>query len=157
MGDTESDMMNPMRLHPFEDELDDFEYEEEHVDLDVEVSAYDEDDDDEGVLGNEKEYQAYLKKNMRRLNNVMLNFAVGLGKKPEEHRLLFHKAKPGRAMMATIKAETDLLGKLKQSGLQVNEVDKEAFIAASKSIYDEFGKDVTGAKPLIDKAVALGK
>lgn len=68
----------------------------------------DEDDDDEGVLGNEKEYQAYLKKNMRRLNNVMLNFAVGLGKKPEDHRLLFHKAKPGRAMMATIKAETDL-------------------------------------------------
>lgn len=56
-----------------------------------------------------------------------------------------------------IKAETDLLGKLKQSGMQVNEVDKEAFIAASKSIYDDFGKDVTGAKSLIDKAVALGK
>jgi TRAP-type transport system periplasmic protein len=55
------------------------------------------------------------------------------------------------------KEETELLGKLKAAGMQVNEVDKNAFIAASKGIYEEFGKDVAGAKPLIDKAVALGK
>jgi TRAP-type transport system periplasmic protein len=55
------------------------------------------------------------------------------------------------------KEETELLGKLKQAGMQVNEVDKNAFIAASKAIYDDFGKEVAGAKPLIDKAVALGK
>jgi tripartite ATP-independent transporter DctP family solute receptor len=55
------------------------------------------------------------------------------------------------------KEETELLAKLKQSGIQVNEVDKEAFIAASKGIYEEFGSEVAGAKPLIDKAVALGK
>ncbi|NDP46833.1 MAG: TRAP transporter substrate-binding protein [Sulfuriferula multivorans] len=56
-----------------------------------------------------------------------------------------------------VKAETELLAKLKQSGMQVNEVDKEAFINASKPIYEEFGKEVAGARPLIDKAVALGK
>ncbi len=56
-----------------------------------------------------------------------------------------------------VKAETDLLEKLKQSGLKVNEVDKNAFIAASKGIYEEFGKDVSGAKVLIDRAVALGR
>ena len=56
-----------------------------------------------------------------------------------------------------VKQETELLGKLKQAGMQVNEVDKGAFIAASKGIYEEFGKEVAGAKPLIDKAVALGK
>jgi TRAP-type transport system periplasmic protein len=55
------------------------------------------------------------------------------------------------------KEETELLAKLKQSGMQVNEVDKDAFVAASKGIYEEFGKEVAGAKPLIDKAVALGK
>jgi TRAP-type transport system periplasmic protein len=55
------------------------------------------------------------------------------------------------------KDDDDLLAKLKQAGMQVNEVDKEAFIAASKKIYDDFGKEVAGAKPLIDKAVALGK
>jgi tripartite ATP-independent transporter DctP family solute receptor len=55
------------------------------------------------------------------------------------------------------KDDEELLGKLKQAGMQVNEVDKDAFVAASKPIYDEFGKEVPGAKELIDRAVALGK
>jgi TRAP-type transport system periplasmic protein len=53
-------------------------------------------------------------------------------------------------------SEKSLLDKLKESGMQVNEVDKAAFIKASKPIYDEFGKEVKGAKELIDKAVQLG-
>jgi TRAP-type transport system periplasmic protein len=53
--------------------------------------------------------------------------------------------------------DNDLLGKLKAAGMQVNDVDKDAFIAASKPIYDEFGKEVPGAKEVIDRAVALGK
>ena len=56
-----------------------------------------------------------------------------------------------------VKDEGDLLEKLKKDGMQVNEVDKTAFITASKTIYDEFGKEVAGAKALIDHAVALGK
>ena len=55
------------------------------------------------------------------------------------------------------KDDTDLLGKLKAAGMQVNEVNKDAFIAASKPIYQEFGKEVPGADALIDKAIALGK
>jgi tripartite ATP-independent transporter DctP family solute receptor len=55
------------------------------------------------------------------------------------------------------KQEVELLGKLKASGIQVNEVDKPAFVAASKNIYEDFGKEVAGAKELIDTAVALGK
>ncbi|MEY3381834.1 MAG: hypothetical protein RL468_2432 [Pseudomonadota bacterium] len=55
------------------------------------------------------------------------------------------------------KDESELLAKLRQSGIQVNEVNKDAFIAASKTIYEEFGKEVAGAKALIDKSVALGK
>ena len=51
--------------------------------------------------------------------------------------------------------DDELLGKLKKEGMQVNDVDKDAFVAASKSIYDEFGKDVPGAKELIDRAAAL--
>lgn len=53
--------------------------------------------------------------------------------------------------------ENDLLGKLKSGGIAVNEADKDAFIAGSKSIYEEFGKEVPGAQALIDKAIALGK
>ena len=53
------------------------------------------------------------------------------------------------------KDEEDLLAKLKQAGMQVNDVDKDAFVKASTSIYDEFSKEVPGAKAAIDKANAL--
>jgi tripartite ATP-independent transporter DctP family solute receptor len=55
-----------------------------------------------------------------------------------------------------VKDEGDLLEKLKADGMQVNDVDKPAFIKASKTIYNEFGKEVAGAQALIDRAVALG-
>ena len=66
-------------------------------------------------------------------------------------------AKEAQAFVYATAAKDDeeLLGKLKQAGMQVNEVDKDAFVAASKSIYDEFGKEVPGAKALIDRATAL--
>jgi tripartite ATP-independent transporter DctP family solute receptor len=51
--------------------------------------------------------------------------------------------------------EEELLGKLKQAGMQVNDVDKDAFVTASKPIYDEFSKEVSGAKAAIDRANAL--
>jgi tripartite ATP-independent transporter DctP family solute receptor len=52
--------------------------------------------------------------------------------------------------------DTDLLNKLKAAGMQVNEANKEAFIQASKPIYEEFSKEVPAAKALIEKALALG-
>ncbi|MGZ8259395.1 MAG: TRAP transporter substrate-binding protein [Caldimonas sp.] len=55
------------------------------------------------------------------------------------------------------KEETDLLVKLKQAGMQVNEVDKDAFVAASKPIYEEFSTEVAGAKALLDQSAALRK
>jgi tripartite ATP-independent transporter DctP family solute receptor len=54
------------------------------------------------------------------------------------------------------KDEDDLLAKLKAGGIQVNNPDKNAFVAASKPVYEEFGKEVSGAKALIDRAIALG-
>jgi len=53
--------------------------------------------------------------------------------------------------------ETDLLKKIKEAGVQVNEVDKQAFIEASQPIYDEFGETVSGGADLIDRALALGE
>jgi len=55
------------------------------------------------------------------------------------------------------KAEDDLLAKLKSGGMQVNTPDKNAFIAASKPVYEDFAKEVNGAKQVIDRAIALGK
>ena len=51
-----------------------------------------------------------------------------------------------------------LLQKMKASGsIQVNEANKDAFIAASKPVYAEFAKEVPGAQEIIDRAIALGK
>ena len=43
------------------------------------------------------------------------------------------------------------------AGMQVNTPNKDAFIAASNPVYDEFGKEVSGAQQLIEKSIALGK
>jgi tripartite ATP-independent transporter DctP family solute receptor len=53
--------------------------------------------------------------------------------------------------------DESLYKKLKDVGMQINDADKEAFIKASKPIYDEFAKEIPGGKELIDKSLALGK
>ncbi len=72
-------------------------------------------------------------------------------------KILEDTAKETQAYVYQMAARDDdeLLAKLKKGGMQVNDVDKDAFVAASKTIYDEFGKEVPGAKELIDRAVAL--
>ncbi len=55
------------------------------------------------------------------------------------------------------KDEGELLAKLRSAGMQVNTPNKDAFISASKAVYDEFAKEVSGSKEVIDRAIALGK
>jgi TRAP-type transport system periplasmic protein len=55
------------------------------------------------------------------------------------------------------KDDEELLGKIKAAGVQVNTPNKDAFIAASKPVYEEFAKEVKEAKEVIDRAIALGK
>ena len=53
------------------------------------------------------------------------------------------------------KGDKELLAKITAAGTKSNEVDKKAFVAASKDIYADFGKEVKGAQALIDKANSL--
>ena len=53
--------------------------------------------------------------------------------------------------------DNDLLGKLRAAGMQVNTPNKDAFIAASKPVYEDFAKEVAGSKEIIERAIALGK
>jgi len=78
---------------------------------------------------------------------------------PDVRKILEDTAKETQAYVYEVAAkdDEDLLGKLRAAGMQVNEVDKNAFIVASKPIYEEFGREVPGAKELIDRATALGK
>ncbi len=53
--------------------------------------------------------------------------------------------------------ETELLGVIKDAGVEVNEADKQAFIDASQPIYDEFASSVEGGGDLIKTVLDLGK
>lgn len=55
------------------------------------------------------------------------------------------------------KLETDLLNNLKEGGITVNTADKDAFIEASKPIYDEFASSVDGGGELIETVLGLAK
>jgi tripartite ATP-independent transporter DctP family solute receptor len=53
------------------------------------------------------------------------------------------------------KLDTDLKQKLIDGGMEFNQADREAFVAASKPVYDQFAAEVEGGAELIDKALAL--
>jgi tripartite ATP-independent transporter DctP family solute receptor len=54
--------------------------------------------------------------------------------------------------------DSELLEQIQaESDIEVNEPDKDAFIAASGAIYEEFGSQVEGGKAMIDKAISLGQ
>jgi tripartite ATP-independent transporter DctP family solute receptor len=75
---------------------------------------------------------------------------------PEVQKALADAAVEVQPTVYKIAAELDetLLAKLKEAGMQVNEVDKQAFIAASNAIYKEFATQVPDGQALIDKALA---
>jgi len=51
--------------------------------------------------------------------------------------------------------ETELLEKIKEAGVEVNEADKQAFIDASGTIYEAFSSEVTGGGDLVENAQSL--
>jgi tripartite ATP-independent transporter DctP family solute receptor len=53
------------------------------------------------------------------------------------------------------KLDADLEQKLVDAGMQFNEADREAFVAASQPIYEQFAEEVEGGAELIEKAMAL--
>lgn len=78
---------------------------------------------------------------------------------PDVQKILSDTAVEMQPVVYKMAADLDnkLLDDIKKNpNIKVNEVDKDAFIKASKSIYEDFGKEVPGGKELIDKALALG-
>jgi TRAP-type transport system periplasmic protein len=69
-------------------------------------------------------------------------------------QVLDEAAKTTQAFVYKTAAEQDrdLLQKFKDAGLQVNEVDREAFVKASQPIYEQFAKEVANGKDLVDRA-----
>ncbi|MEK9920918.1 MAG: TRAP transporter substrate-binding protein, partial [Luminiphilus sp.] len=51
--------------------------------------------------------------------------------------------------------ESELLAVIKDAGVEVNEADKDAFVEASKPIYEAFAAEVEGGQELIDAVLGL--
>jgi len=77
---------------------------------------------------------------------------------PEDVRAILEetaKETQGYVYETAAQLETDLLEKLKAGGMEVNQADNDAFIAASKGIYDEFATSVPGGGEMVEKALSL--
>ena len=74
-------------------------------------------------------------------------------------KILEDTAKENQAFVYEKAARDDneLLDKIKAAGVAVNTPNKDAFVAASKPVYEDFAKEVAGSKEIIDRAIALGK
>ncbi|HEX7250062.1 MAG TPA: TRAP transporter substrate-binding protein, partial [Burkholderiales bacterium] len=70
---------------------------------------------------------------------------------PDVQSILTQAAKDTQTYVYQQAARLDdeLLGKIKAAGVKVNEADKDAFIAASKDVYQEFGKEVPDGGKLV--------
>jgi TRAP-type transport system periplasmic protein len=53
------------------------------------------------------------------------------------------------------KLDGDLRQKLIDAGMEFNEADRDAFVEASKPVYEQFAAEVEGGQELIDRALAL--
>ncbi len=91
---------------------------------------------------------AYLVSSVRRWTALPADVRKGLEEAARETQAFVYKT--------GAQQDEELLGKLKQSGMKVNDADKAAFRAASKPIYDEFAKETPNGKEMIDKAASLG-
>ncbi len=60
-------------------------------------------------------------------------------------------------LIEAAKLDSELLDKIKAAGVKVNDPDKDAFIAASKAVYEEFGNEVPVGGKLVQTAIELGK
>ena len=76
---------------------------------------------------------------------------------PDVRKILEQTAKETQAYVyeTATHMDKDLLEKLKAAGMQVNVANRQAFVKASAPIYEEFARDVPGAKEMIDKALKL--
>lgn len=65
-----------------------------------------------------------------------------------------------RGMEDFVYAEADrldreLMEELRASGIEINEADRDSFVAASQSIYEEFGESIEGGAAMIETVLSL--
>ncbi len=58
-------------------------------------------------------------------------------------------------MQQAAELDRQLLETMKESNIEVNEIDRDSFVKASGAIYQEFGESIPGGRQWIDEALAL--
>ena len=112
--------------------------------------------------GNFQEVQDYLSMTGHVYTPAYLLVGVNTWESwPEEVRTILEET--ARETQAFVyenaeRLEGELLTQMQEeSDIKVNEADKDAFIAASSAIYEDFGTQVEGGKEMIDTAISLGQ
>ncbi|HVZ54182.1 MAG TPA: TRAP transporter substrate-binding protein [Pseudolabrys sp.] len=112
------------------------------------------------VSGRFQEVQKYLSMTGHVYTPSYLVAGASFSRLPADvQKTLADTAKEMQPVALKMAADLDakLLAEIKKNpNIKVNEADKDAFIKASKPVYDEFAKEVPGGQELIDKALALG-
>ena len=104
------------------------------------------------------EVQKYLSKSNHVYTPGYVTAGRSFGKFPEEvQKILIETAQEMQPVVYEIAAglDTELLNKLIEAGMEVNEVDSQAFIDASAPVYEEFANGVEGGAELVEEARAL--
>jgi TRAP-type transport system periplasmic protein len=106
-----------------------------------------------------QEVQKYLSLTGHVYTPAYVTVGAAFQRLPEEvQEILTQAAKDTQDFVyeAAARMDNELVDVIKQAGTEVNEVDKDAFVEASKSVYELFAQEVQGAQELIDKAISLG-
>ncbi|MBU2960724.1 TRAP transporter substrate-binding protein [Citreicella sp. C3M06] len=104
------------------------------------------------------EVQTYLSKTNHVYTPGYVTAGRSFGKFSQEvQQILTETAQEMQPVVYEIAAglDTDLLEKLVEAGMEVNEVDTQAFIDASAPVYAEFADSVEGGAALVEQARAL--
>jgi len=78
---------------------------------------------------------------------------------PEDVRtILEEEARGVQAYVHEIaeRLDNELVGQMRTAGVEVNQPDPAAFLAASRGVYEEFAQSVPGGQTLVDRAMAAG-
>jgi tripartite ATP-independent transporter DctP family solute receptor len=80
------------------------------------------------------------------------------GLPPEVRDILGEEARATQAYVheTAARLDSELLDRIRESGVAVNEPDRDAFLEASAALYTEYASTVEGGSSLVDRATAAG-
>ncbi|RUR33830.1 TRAP transporter substrate-binding protein [Vreelandella nanhaiensis] len=105
-----------------------------------------------------QEVQDYLSLSNHVYTPAYLTAGASWNRLPEEVRTVLEEVAlemEDFALEEGRRLDEETLEKMREEGMEINEVDFDAFVEASQTIYDKFANDVEGGQELIDTVAGL--